>query len=63
MSNVAVSRVMIFKMEEAARIEGLRISPVGIMGEENTRDPGFDLRSFASCAGGASRRSINADTV
>ena len=40
MSDVTVGRAMVFKVEDAAHIQGKRVSPVGVVKEnDKSRDP------------------------
>lgn len=46
-SDVAVGRAMVFKAEKSEHIEGLRISPLGVVGNKIARDHRFDLQKTA----------------
>lgn len=64
MTNVALSRAMVFKAEEVERTDGLHVSPVGVVeAKEKIRvihDLTFERPRRG--AGGKPRRSLNVDT-
>ena len=64
MLDVALGRAMVFKVEEAGCIDGIRISPVGVVEEKEKIRVIHDLtfEGPSKGCGGKPMRSVNADT-